>query len=161
LVDLGLTDTATRNAVAEGTGQPRDRRSVSVGMHEKDVHAIVGASTRYCYDSADPDMRHVWLRAIRGMRRGLGGFGRRLRSSGTKRNLMIESDNFAVLRCRPDDVRPAVKNILIDPPYNTGNNDFIYIDRSWKRSVPRGTRYGWTICISDFHSLAIFSAKMG
>jgi adenine-specific DNA-methyltransferase len=57
------------------------------------------------------------------------------------RNLIIEGDNFDALRYLRMTFAGQVKCILIDPPYNTGNNDFIYNDRfvakenSWRHST--------------------------
>lgn len=44
------------------------------------------------------------------------------------RNLIVEGDNFDALRCLRMAFAGRVKCILIDPPYNTGNRDFIYND---------------------------------
>ena len=44
-------------------------------------------------------------------------------------NLIIEGDNFDALRYLTGSLFGQVKCILIDPPYNTGKNDFIYNDR--------------------------------
>ena len=44
------------------------------------------------------------------------------------KNLLIEGDNFDALRYLSVTHRGRVKCIYIDPPYNTGNNDFIYRD---------------------------------
>src|SRR5690606_906343 len=44
-------------------------------------------------------------------------------------NLLIEGDNYDVLRYLHLAYRGQVKVIYIDPPYNTGNGDFIYNDR--------------------------------
>lgn len=44
-------------------------------------------------------------------------------------NLLIEGDNFDALRYLSIAYRGKVKCICIDPPYNTGNKDFIYNDR--------------------------------
>lgn len=55
-------------------------------------------------------------------------------------NLLIEGDNFDALRYLSIAYKGKVKCICIDPPYNTGNRDFIYNDRfldkedSWKHS---------------------------
>ncbi|WP_224981279.1 site-specific DNA-methyltransferase [Geomonas agri] len=55
-------------------------------------------------------------------------------------NLVIEGDNFDALRYLSIAYRSRVKCIYIDPPYNTGNKDFIYNDRfvekddAWKHS---------------------------
>jgi adenine-specific DNA-methyltransferase len=45
------------------------------------------------------------------------------------RNLIIEGDNFDALRYLRMTHTGKVKCIYIDPPYNTGNRDFIYNDR--------------------------------
>jgi adenine-specific DNA-methyltransferase len=45
------------------------------------------------------------------------------------RNLLIEGDNFDALRYLRMTHAGQVKCIYIDPPYNTGNKDFIYNDR--------------------------------
>jgi adenine-specific DNA-methyltransferase len=45
------------------------------------------------------------------------------------RNLIIEGDNFDALRALRMSHRGAIRCIYIDPPYNTGNRDFVYNDR--------------------------------
>lgn len=45
------------------------------------------------------------------------------------RNLIIEGDNFDALRYLKMTFAGRIKCIYIDPPYNTGNKDFIYNDR--------------------------------
>lgn len=44
-------------------------------------------------------------------------------------NVLIEGDNFDALRYLHMAYKGRVKCIYIDPPYNTGNKDFIYNDR--------------------------------
>jgi len=59
---------------------------------------------------------------------------------GPWQNLLIEGDNFDALRYLRMTHAGQVKCIYIDPPYNTGNKDFIYNDRFvdkddvWKHS---------------------------
>ena len=48
---------------------------------------------------------------------------------GSHENLIIEGDNFDALRYLRMTHAGQVKCIYIDPPYNTGNRDFIYNDR--------------------------------
>lgn len=56
------------------------------------------------------------------------------------RNLIIEGDNFDALRFLRMAYAGRVKCICIDPPYNTGNRDFVYNDRyvdkddAWRHS---------------------------
>ena len=60
--------------------------------------------------------------------------------SGPWHNLLIEGDNFDALRYLRMTHAGRVKCVYIDPPYNTGNKDFIYNDRFvdkddvWKHS---------------------------
>lgn len=60
--------------------------------------------------------------------------------SAPYRNMIIEGDNFDALRYLATAYRGKVKCMYIDPPYNTGNKDFIYNDRfldkddAWKHS---------------------------
>ena len=44
-------------------------------------------------------------------------------------NLIIEGDNFDALRALRMSHKGAIDCIYIDPPYNTGNKDFVYNDR--------------------------------
>lgn len=47
---------------------------------------------------------------------------------GPWQNLIIEGDNFDALRALNMSFKGQVKCIYIDPPYNTGNKDFVYND---------------------------------
>lgn len=44
-------------------------------------------------------------------------------------NLIIEGDNYDALRALRMTHKGAIRCIYIDPPYNTGNKDFVYNDR--------------------------------
>ena len=61
--------------------------------------------------------------------------------TGPQRNLIIEGDNFDALRALRVAYAGQVKCIYIDPPYNTGNRDFVYNDRfvdkdhAWRHSL--------------------------
>ena len=48
--------------------------------------------------------------------------------AGPWKNLIIEGDNFDALRYLRMTFAGRVKCIYIDPPYNTGNKDFVYND---------------------------------
>ena len=48
---------------------------------------------------------------------------------GSFRNLIIEGDNFDALRCLRATHTNKIRVIYIDPPYNTGNKDWVYNDR--------------------------------
>ena len=47
----------------------------------------------------------------------------------TTENLFIEGDNLEVLKALQKSYYGSIKMIYIDPPYNTGNDSFIYPDR--------------------------------
>ncbi len=44
-------------------------------------------------------------------------------------NMIIEGDNYDALRALRMSHKGAIRCIYIDPPYNTGNRDFVYNDR--------------------------------
>ncbi len=46
----------------------------------------------------------------------------------TSQNLFIEGDNLAVLKILQKSYHSRIKMIYIDPPYNTGNDRFVYAD---------------------------------
>lgn len=49
-------------------------------------------------------------------------------NNGGKMNFLIEGDNLASLKLLQKTHRNSIDLIYIDPPYNTGNKDFIYDD---------------------------------
>ncbi len=53
---------------------------------------------------------------------------------GPWRDLIIEGDNFDALRYLRMTHAGKVKCIYIDPPYNTGNRDFVYNDRFFDKT---------------------------
>ena len=56
--------------------------------------------------------------------------------NGPYQNMLIEGDNFDALRYLSVTHRGKVKCIYIDPPYNTGNKDFIYKDNFLDKDAP-------------------------
>jgi adenine-specific DNA-methyltransferase len=48
--------------------------------------------------------------------------------SAALRNLIIEGDNYDALRLWQATHRSKIRVIYIDPPYNTGNKDWVYND---------------------------------
>lgn len=53
----------------------------------------------------------------------------KLSEDGTSSNLIIEGDNFDALRLLKTTHAGKIRVILIDPPYNTGNKDWVYNDK--------------------------------
>ncbi len=56
-----------------------------------------------------------------------------LDDSGASGNLIIEGDNFDSLRMLKATHAGKIRVILIDPPYNTGNKDWVYNDSYLKK----------------------------
>src|SRR5690606_3025562 len=58
-------------------------------------------------------------------------------------NLIIEGENFEVLKLLSDSYREQIKYIYIDPPYNTGK-DFVYTDNFTEEKKPYWEQTGVT-----------------
>src|SRR5690554_95561 len=56
-----------------------------------------------------------------------------LDDNGASSNLIIEGDNFDSLRMLKATHAGKIRVILIDPPYNTGNKDWVYNDNYLKK----------------------------
>ena len=52
-----------------------------------------------------------------------------IKTKGNEYNLLIEGDNYHALTCLNYTHKEKIDLIYIDPPYNTGNNDFTYNDK--------------------------------
>jgi adenine-specific DNA-methyltransferase len=61
-------------------------------------------------------------------------------------NFLIEGDNFDALRYLQIAYKGRIKCIYIDPPYNTGNRDFLYNDAFVDRTTPTAIQNGSNIC---------------
>jgi len=55
--------------------------------------------------------------------------------TGDEQHLIIEGDNFDALRLLQATHRGKIRVIYIDPPYNTGNKDWVYNDPSLKPTL--------------------------
>lgn len=60
-------------------------------------------------------------------------------SLGTSENLIVEGDNLEALKALMPFYHGQVKCIYIDPPYNTGNEKWVYND---KVNSPKITQMG-------------------
>lgn len=67
--------------------------------------------------------------------------------AGPYENLIVEGDNFDALRALRATHKGRVKAIYIDPPYNTGNQDFVYNDRY----VDREHRFRHSLWLEFMH----------
>jgi adenine-specific DNA-methyltransferase len=55
--------------------------------------------------------------------------GKEIRTNKEEDNILIEGDNYHALTVLNYTHKEKIDVIYIDPPYNTGNNDFVYNDR--------------------------------
>jgi len=58
---------------------------------------------------------------------------------GKPTHILIEGDNYHALTCLNYTHKGAIDVIYIDPPYNTGENDFFYRDKRFLDKYPDGT----------------------
>ena len=61
---------------------------------------------------------------------------------GKPTHVLIEGDNYHALTCLNFTHRGKIDVIYIDPPYNTGNDDFIYKDKRFLVEFPDGQTIG-------------------
>lgn len=73
--------------------------------------------------------------------------------NGGQMNFLIEGDNLAALKLLEKTHRGKIDLIYIDPPYNTGNKDFIY-DDSFVEKTDSFIHSKWLSFISERLSLA-------
>ena len=62
-----------------------------------------------------------------------------INSYNNKQHILIEGDNYHALTCLNYTHREMIDVIYIDPPYNTGNDDFRYKDKRILDKFPDGT----------------------
>ena len=72
------------------------------------------------------------------------------------RNLIIEGDNFDALRALRMSHRGAIRCIYIDPPYNTGNRDFVYNDRF----VDKTHRFRHSLWVEFMHRRLLLAREL-
>ena len=60
-------------------------------------------------------------------------------NDGKPTHILIEGDNYHALTCLSYTHRGNIDVIYIDPPYNTGKNDFVYRDKRFLKEFPDGT----------------------
>ena len=103
---------------------------LSAGYSEPLTEAFLEANPYLVLDTAlfPLDFKHRLLAAIPHIDEQCNG-------------LLINSENFQALRLIEEKYREEIKCIYIDPPYNTGNDDFIYKD-NYKES-------SWLSCMQD------------
>lgn len=81
-----------------------------------------------CYEFTWPGKRAAIAEAAKPIRKTLRPCKEESKNWDTTENLYIEGDNLEVLKLLQESYLGKVKMIYIDPPYNTGNDSFIYND---------------------------------
>lgn len=69
--------------------------------------------------------------------------------NGGQMNFLIEGDNLASLKLLEKTHKGKIDLIYIDPPYNTGNKDFIYDDILLILKTRSNTVNGFPLCQKD------------
>ncbi len=71
-------------------------------------------------------------------------------------NLIIEGDNYDALRALCMSHAGRIRCIYIDPPYNTGNRDFVYNDRF----VDKTHRFGHSLWLEFMHKRLVLAREL-
>lgn len=74
-----------------------------------------------------------------------------VRREGTM-NFLLEGDNLDALQILQKTHRGRVDVVYIDPPYNTGNQDFLYDDRYVGGTISSATANGCRLCSAASNS---------
>ena len=72
------------------------------------------------------------------------------------RNLIIEGDNYDALRALRMSHAGRIRCIYIDPPYNTGNRDFVYNDRF----VDKTHRFRHSLWLEFMHQRLVLAREL-
>ena len=83
---------------------------------------------RECYEFTWAGKNEAKYEAAKPIRKTLRPCKEESKNWDTTQNLYIEGDNLDVLKLLQESYLNKVKMIYIDPPYNTGNDSFIYPD---------------------------------
>ena len=95
-------------------------------MQEISATVVEGADERYQFTW--PDKRKSILLANAPINKTLRPCKEESVNFDTTENLYIEGDNLEVLKLLQETYLGKIKMIYIDPPYNTGNDSFVYDD---------------------------------
>lgn len=95
-------------------------------MQEINTKVIEGHEERYQFTW--PDKKKAILLANTPISKTLRPCREESMNFDTTENLYIEGDNLEVLKLLQETYLGKVKMIYIDPPYNTGNDSFLYND---------------------------------
>ena len=93
-----------------------------------DLSNVIVDGPRERYQFTWPGKREAKLEARRPTKKTMRPCPEKSKNWDTTENLYIEGDNLEALKIMRETYAGKVKLIYIDPPYNTGHDDFVYDD---------------------------------
>lgn len=93
-----------------------------------DLSDVIVDGPRERYQFTWPGKRQAKLEARRPTKKTMRPCPEKSKDWDTTENLYIEGDNLEALKIMRETYAGKVKLIYIDPPYNTGHDDFVYDD---------------------------------
>lgn len=103
------------------------RKGINFDLLRQELSGEI-VSGEECYDFTWVGKRAAMVEANRKIRKTLRPVIEESKSWETTENLYIEGDNLDALKLLQESYLNSVKMIYIDPPYNTGNDSFVYSD---------------------------------
>lgn len=103
------------------------RKGINFDLLRQELSGEI-VSGEECYDFTWVGKRAAMVEANRKIRKTLRPVIEESKSWETTENLYIEGDNLDALKLLQESYLNSVKMIYIDPPYNTGNDSFVYAD---------------------------------
>ncbi|QEV99405.1 site-specific DNA-methyltransferase [Microbacterium caowuchunii] len=110
----------------DSDGEPTRAIDFDLLRQELSDHIVEGPQERYQLDW--PGKRAAAFAANAPIAKTLRPVREQSVDFDTAKNLFIEGDNLEALKLLQESYLGKVKLIYIDPPYNTGNDDFVYPD---------------------------------
>ena len=104
------------------------RLAIDFDALRDDLSGEVVDGPRERYQFTWPGKRQAKLEARRPTRKTMRPCPEKSKDWDTTENLYIEGDNLEALKIMRETYAGEVKLIYIDPPYNTGHDDFVYDD---------------------------------
>jgi adenine-specific DNA-methyltransferase len=123
-----LFPTVVTETVEDVDGEKVTKRAVDFDLLRQELsdHIVEGPQERYHLDW--PGKRSAALTANAPIAKTLRPVREKSIDFDTTTNLFIEGDNLDALKLLQESYLGKVKLIYIDPPYNTGNDEFVYPD---------------------------------
>lgn len=102
--------------------------AIDFDMLKQELSSVVVEGNEERYQFTWPDKKKSMLLANAPIAKTLRPFRKESVDFETTENLYIEGDNLDVLKLLQETYLGKIKVIYIDPPYNTGSDNFIYDD---------------------------------